>query len=339
MSSTDIIALIITLIGICCFASVISILYKHYIVASINDIKRGNKDIELLDLMIYENDKKVQRRNKITGIIKNVVYYTVLALLIPVFGLSIYSKIKNNVTTIGGNSVLVVASGSMSKKNPSNDYLFINNLNNQFQTYDMIVVEKVKSEDQLQTYDVIAFRNKKGTNIIHRIRSISKIDGVTHFITRGDAVDGDDGFNPTFKDVIGVYRGKRIRSIGVFIMFFQSYIGIITAVSVVYTMIFISIYNRKLLDATYDREELLLTQFDIDAMDENSYIEFEKVICQKIYYKGHTYIFNEDSFIEKHEMNEEEKIEFQKLQEISKEENKPNKMDKNEEEKKHGEKQ
>lgn len=321
IATTDIIGIFITIIGIGAFATVISVLYKHYIDTSISEIKKGNKDIELIDLMIYENNKNVQKRKKATEITKNILYYGVLAFLIPIFGLSIYSKIKNNVTTIGGNSVLVVASGSMSEKNQANEYLFTYDLNNQFQTYDLVVVEKVKNESSLNKYDVIAFRNYKGVNIIHRIRDIVTQDGVTHYVTRGDAVDGDDGFYPKFDDVIGVYRGKRIKGVGVLIMFFQSYIGIITSISVVYTMIYISAFNRKLENALYDREEMLEAHFDIDSMDENSYLELEQTTNQKIYYHGEAYVFSSDGFIEKHLMNDEEKKDFEKLQEITNSQN------------------
>ena len=135
------------------------------------------------------------------------------------------------------------------------------------------------------------------------------------------AVDGDDGFYPKFDDVIGVYHGKRIKGVGVLIMFFQSYIGIITSISVVYTMIYISVFNRKLEDALYDREEMLEAHFDIDSMDENSYLELEQTTNQKIYYHGEAYVFSSDGFIEKHLMNDEEKKDFEKLQEITNSQN------------------
>ena len=49
-----------------------------------------------------------------------------------------------NVMMIGDRAVMVVATGSMGYKNEANDYLFNRGLNNQFQQYDIIVLEKVE---------------------------------------------------------------------------------------------------------------------------------------------------------------------------------------------------
>ena len=149
MTSTDIIALIVTIIGVASFAAVVTILFRNYIKSAIKEIKLGNRDIEIVDLMIYELDETVIKKKKAANLTKNVVYYTFLAVLIPLFGLSLYSRIKNNVTKFGNNFVMVVASGSMSMKNEVNDYLITHNLNNQFNTYDMIVLTGVKSNNQL----------------------------------------------------------------------------------------------------------------------------------------------------------------------------------------------
>lgn len=318
MSQTDIIALIVTIIGVLAFALVISILYKHYIDTSISQIERGDRDIEFIDKLIYENNPKVRKKQKATEIVKNVFYYTFLAFLIPIFGLSIYSKIKNNVTSFGGNSLLVVASGSMSKKDPSNTYLFNYNLNNQFQTYDMIVVNKVKEVTDLRVYDVIAYRNDKGINIIHRIKDIkTNSDGEIYFITRGDANSGDDVYHPVFKDIIGRYNNKRIPGLGIFVMFFQSYIGIIAIASVVYMMIYINIYNRKLDNVIYERELMLDKLFDVEKLNDETYKEMELNIESSLFYRGETYTFNRNGFKEKHLMTEEEKQLFETLQKES----------------------
>lgn len=334
MNATDIIAIAVTIVGVISFVIVISILYKHYIDTSIAELKRGDRDIELIDSMVYENKPSVKKKRKAINITKNVIYYTFLAFIIPIFGLSIYSKIKDNVTSIGGNSVLVVASGSMSEKNESNDYLYTYNLNDQFQTYDMIIVSKVDDVSKLSTYDVIAFKNNKGINIIHRIKEIIVVNDEVRFITRGDANNADDAYRPKFDDIIGVYSGRRIKGIGMFVMFFQSYAGIITVVSVVYTMIYISFFNRKLEDATFDRKVLLNDTFDIDNLNDESYLEFEFINQGKIYYRNNAYVFDNEKLIDKHPMDENEKEEFDKLQKITFESYENSKQ----KEKKHGKK-
>ena len=67
MSSTDIIALIVTIIGVASFATVITILFRNYIRSAIKEIKAGHRDIEIVDLMIYEMDPTVIKKRKATS--------------------------------------------------------------------------------------------------------------------------------------------------------------------------------------------------------------------------------------------------------------------------------
>ena len=82
MNTTDIIALIITCLGVFSFALVITILYRNYVRSSIEEIKSGKRDIELIDLAIYESDPKIEKRNKGTIIIINIVKKKFLITLI-----------------------------------------------------------------------------------------------------------------------------------------------------------------------------------------------------------------------------------------------------------------
>ena len=306
MSSTDIIALVITIIGVASFATVVTILFRNYVRSTIKEIKAGHRDIEIVDLMIYELDPKVIKQRKAGNLAKNIVYYAFLAVVIPLFGLSLYSRIKNNVTKFGDNFVMVVASGSMSMKNEVNDYLVTYNLNNQFQTYDMIVLTGVKSSVQLQLYDVIAYRNDKGVNVIHRIIGIEYFEGEVRYVTRGDSNSASDSYHPQLKDIIGKYTGKRINGVGIFIMFFQSYAGIVTILSVVYCSFMISHFNKKLDIASDERRDLLATLFDVKEMTEKDPNLMTDVHASTIYYKGYAYEISSDGTADKREMTQEE---------------------------------
>ncbi|MEI3505411.1 MAG: hypothetical protein V8Q77_03990 [Bacilli bacterium] len=68
------------------------------------------------------------------------------------FIFSLINRFQNNVTMIGNRTVMVVASNSMSYKNEANSYLFDDSLglNNQFNTYDLIILEKVNNETDLK---------------------------------------------------------------------------------------------------------------------------------------------------------------------------------------------
>ena len=317
MSSTDIIALIVTIIGVASFATVVTILFRNYIRSAIKEIKAGHRDIEIVDLMIYEMDPTVIKKRKATGIAKNVIYYAFLAIIIPIFGLSLYSRIKNNVTKFGDNFVMVVASGSMSFKNEANDYLITNNLNNQFATYDMIVLAGVKSNSQLHKYDVIAYRNDKGINVIHRIIEIDYSEGEIRYTTRGDSNSATDSYHPKIKDVIGKYTGKKIPGIGIFIMFFQSYAGIVTILSVVYCSFMISHFNKKLDTATDERRDMLAAVFNVNEMGERDPELMTNVHASTIYYKGYAYEISSDGKAEKEPL----KIEEEQNSDVSEENN------------------
>ena len=326
MSSTDIIALIVTIIGVASFATVVTILFRNYIRSAIKEINMGNRDIEIVDLMIYELDPAVIKKNKANNVAKNVIYYAFLAIIIPIFGLSLYSRIKNNVTKFGENFVMVVASGSMSMKNEANDYLISNNLNNQFATYDMIVLAGVKSASQLHKYDVIAYRNDKGINVIHRIIEIDYSEGEIRYTTRGDANSATDSYHPKMKDVIGKYTGKKIPGIGIFIMFFQSYAGIVTILSVVYCSFMISHFNKKLDTATDERRDMLATLFNVDEMGARDPELMTNIHASTIYFKGYAYEIASDGTADKREMTEQELEQYSvseeplKIEEIEKEE-------------------
>lgn len=293
MTSAEIISLIVTIIGVFSFATIFTILYKSYATSQINEIKSGKKDIELIDEVIYERQEKIKKRKMVTKIVKSICFYLALLIIIPLFIFSLINRFQNNITMIGNKTIMVVASGSMSKKNDANAYLNSNNLNNQFQTYDIIVLEKVENASDLNKYDIIAYHNDQGINVIHRIIEIE--DG--KYVTRGDANDASDKYHPTFNDVIGRYIGKKIPSIGIFIMFLQSYAGIITIISLIYCLIMIDKISNKINMAQKRRIEQL--EDAIDYIDE---LEIEKIkaeYVETIYYKGYAYHFNESGFVEK----------------------------------------
>lgn len=299
MKSTEIISLIVTFIGIFSFATIFTILYGNYASMSIKELKSGKRDIELIDEVVYERQEKVKRRNEIVGTIKNVFFYLTLFIVVPVFIFSLISRFTNNAIMIGDRTVMVVASGSMSYKAETNDYLVTNNLNDQFSKYDIIILEKVDSAAELKVYDTIAFVNDKGTNIIHRIKSI-KYDG--SYETRGDAVEVSDSYNPVFPDVIGRYTGKKIGGIGMFVLFFQSYAGIITIVSLVYCLLMIDRMSEKINKVQLERIEYL--EKALGLLDETEAKTMQAAYSETIYYKGFAYQFKDGEFISKDEIKD-----------------------------------
>lgn len=307
MTSVEIISLIVTIIGLVSFSTIFTLLYKSYTSSQISEIKSGKRDIELVDEVIYEKKLKAKKSRKVFRIVRLVLFYLILVILVPFFIFSLINKFKNNVTMIGNKTIMVVASGSMSEKNKANNYLqndaSNSKLNYQFKTYDIIILEKVENASDLSLYDVVAYVNDEGINVIHRI---IKIENGT-YETRGDANSQSDTYHCSFDDIIGKYNGKKINGVGVFIMFLQSYSGIITIVSLIYCLLMIDNLSNKLNNAQLERLKML--EDAIDYSNETSNLAMEAKFIETIYYKGYAYQFDENGFIDKNEISDSSYLE------------------------------
>lgn len=313
MDSLEIISLIVTFVGVASFSAIFTILYVSYSNATIREINTGIKDVEIIHEVIYERQEKVKKRKEAVKIVKDVAFYLTLLIVVPIFIFSVINKITKNTTMIGDSGIIVVASGSMSEQNKANDYIFKYNLNNQFDTYDIITISKVKKKSDIKPFDVIAFVNDEGTTIIHRVREIRyEADGM-HYVTRGDSNDKDDEYKPVFEDIVGVYTGQRMKGFGAFVIFFQSYAGIITVISIVYCMIMIDRISNKINKVQTERAKLL--ESVIDYSEEKNTDNFKIKISNVIYFKGFAYFFNSKGFIKKEEMSEDD---YNKMLEIEK---------------------
>lgn len=300
MTETEILGLFITILGVGCFSVIFTVLYLNYSKSEIKDIKSGKNDIELIDAYIYENLSHVKVRRRIIRTIKSIVFYGLMVFIIPFFIISLIEKFNGNVMMINDKGILVVASGSMSYKHEENTYLTENNLNNQFDRFDLIVIERINDESDLKLYDVISFVNGEGTNIIHRIVDITTDEsGVTKYVTRGDAngKDATDKFRCTIDDIQGKYVDINIPYIGMFILFMQSNLGMITIVALAYCLFMIEFITSKISKEQDKRLQKLGEAIDYKSTKETGNINAQYI--ETIYYKGFLYIFNEDGFIEK----------------------------------------
>lgn len=300
MSSLEIISIVATFIGVTAFSVVFTILYHSYVRSSVVQVESGKRDIELIDGALSDKSSKAKRNKKIFSAIKTTLFILFMLIVIPLFLFSLVTRIAGD-KPVFGKTFMVVASGSMSVKNKANDYLVSNDLNDQFQKYDVIILDKVDSPNDLSVYDVIAYRNDQGVNIIHRIVSISGSGDGRRFTTRGDANNASDEYNPEFSDVIGVYRGKRVGTVGIIIMFLQSYSGIITVVALLYCLVMIDQVSKKIEKCESKRLNQLLSAIESDEFTAKSMrAEFKETI----YYRGFAYRFDENGFIEKTEIPE-----------------------------------
>ena len=94
MTSTEIISLIVTVIGVFSFAAIFTILYKSYATSQIAELRSGKKDIELIDEVIYERQTKVKRRRKVMKTIRTIVFYIIMIILVPLFIFSLVNRVQ-----------------------------------------------------------------------------------------------------------------------------------------------------------------------------------------------------------------------------------------------------
>ena len=304
MEKIELISLIITFVGVVSFAIVFTVLYRSYTKSTIQEVSTGQRDIDLIDMALYEKQKKNKKSTKILKMVKNVLFYTILVIVVPIFIFSIVNRFQGSTTMIGDKGIMVVASGSMSERHKNNDYLVENDITNQFNTYDIIVLEKVEAQEDIELYDVIAFKNNKGINIIHRVIDIRDVNGEIRYVTQGDANADKDDYTPNYGDVIGRYTNQRVKSLGIFIIFFQSYSGMITIASLIFCLVMIDRYNLQIENEQNKRLTHLgeiINQVNDDDID-NIKTSFKETIC----YKGFVYHFDENGFEDKEELDDEE---------------------------------
>ncbi|MBQ7408521.1 MAG: signal peptidase I [Clostridia bacterium] len=302
MTAFELIALIVTAIGVLSFATIFTILYLSYAESTISEYDVGKRDIDLIDESIFDAQASIRQRKKALSIIKRVILYVFVAIAIPFLVFALYSKFTSGLAMIGGKGIIVVASGSMSERHKANTYLDTYQLNNQFNTYDVIVLEEVQ-EGEIKQYDVIAYVNNEGVNIIHRVVGFT---GEGKFITRGDSNNQDDSYNSTYADVLGRYTGVRIPYVGMFVMFLQSYAGLVTIAAIIYCLIMIDRVTDRIHLAQERRLEMLSKIFDftkyVDGDTDNICSEF----TETLYFKNYAYTFNEDGYVGKVALTDDE---------------------------------
>ena len=300
MNPYDIIAAVATSLGVITFAAIFTILYHNYTSSSIKELNTGKRDIELIDGYVYSMQRSVKIRRRIWAIVKGIAFYGVLALLIPIFTISLISHFHKSVPMIGDRALMVVASGSMSEKNPANEYLSDNTLRETYDmdTYSVILLERV-DVNELKLYDVIAFQDNSGKNVIHRI---VKVNGNGTFETRGDSNNTNDSFHPGAESIIGRYTGRSVPIVGSFVMFFQSVGGIVTLLALLYCLVMLDRFNAKIVKVEEERLERLLQSIDLDLAHRGDALKAE--FHETLYYKGYAYYFNETGFIGKDEIHD-----------------------------------
>lgn len=280
------IALAVTAVAVTCFTVAFTLLFINYRKYAVQEINSGKQDIELIEEYIASRKKKSLKIKSALKVVKVILYTLLMAFITVCIVFTLFVRFSQNVP-LGTKSFMVVASGSMSEKNPLNEYLVTNNLNDQFPTYSIIVLEKV-DPSKLKQYDVVAYNHPSGRVYIHRIRAI-EVDqsGKVTYRTRGDAVGADDqsdtGYNVVTgpEDIVGRYTGIYIPFLGAFVQFMQSPAGIVTIIALVFCLVMFDKNSSKISDSQEARTQYLIKLLDIENLD--SGVELSAQFVEQIY--------------------------------------------------------
>lgn len=161
-----------------------------------------------------EVKKENKKTLKTVKIVLNVLFYSVVALLLIYSIIVITSRGANDIPNVFGNGFLAVETDSMVGDKPDsfnpNDLIFVKILNDE-------------QKNNLTEGDIITFKDpaKGGALNTHRIVDI-RSDGFIQ--TQGDNENQPDFFYLEHSDIVAKYTGK-IPAVGGFIIFLQSQLG------------------------------------------------------------------------------------------------------------------
>lgn len=176
---------------------------------------------------------------------------TLLTCLTCFLAFSLLVKYCPDQVSINSYQVHVVESNSMSKKGENNKYLFEENLDDQFQMFDLILTKPLPKEEELELYDIVVYE-VEGLLVVHRIINIEEPNEAhpdcRYFTLKGDANENVDRYPVLYSQMRSIYTGERARFIGSFILFLQSPAGYLCVLMIAVTSIAVPIMERSLDD-------------------------------------------------------------------------------------------
>jgi len=224
----------------------------YFIKLLTKSIKNGAED----EILKKEYKKKEVSKPKLKKIFNIISYFILCAIFITLFIFTLIPKLTCDGNKINTSTAVVVKSTSMAEKNKNNSYLFDNNLNNQFDMFDIIFISKLPKEADLKLYDIVVY-TLDNTWVVHRIVKIEEPNS-NHpnkriFTLQGDAVDNPDYKSVTYDQMSAIYSGKKIPFIGSIVMFAQSVPGIMCIVAIISFFVINPLLIRKIENESINR--------------------------------------------------------------------------------------
>lgn len=251
MTDYEIYIFILCFIVFAMFTIVFTFMIKEIAKMRLKLIRHGLEDEEI------KNEYHRNKRKGCAGTVLGKIVSLLLCLaLCAAFVFSAYMNLTEEKAPNGIPSLKVVMSDSMAKKNEKNTYLFENGLNDQLQTFDIIVTHHLPAEEDLELYDIVVYK-QDDLFVIHRIVGIEKPNeqhpNAWHFLLQGDAVETPDRFPVLYEQMQGIYEGERVPFVGSFVLFMQSPAGWLCILLVLFAMIATPIVEKKLISEINQR--------------------------------------------------------------------------------------
>ncbi len=232
--------LTVFLLLVSAFSVFITILVKQRL-----KLVRGGLEDEALKIEYMQQ----QNRSGKLDVLGNIASLALCCVFIAFFLLTLFINLREDVYFENIPTIRVVKSDSMSQKHPKNEYLSTYGLDNQFQTFDLVLVYEKPAEDEIELYDIVVYESY-GTQVIHRIVGIEEPNAnhpnERYFLCRGDAVEQNDYFPVYYSQIQAIYRDERIPFVGSFVLFMQSPAGWLCFALVIFGIFGMPFLERKL---------------------------------------------------------------------------------------------
>lgn len=189
---------------------------------------------------------KVKAKRSKGGIIRSVIIDIILLGLVGfIIYANWYSKENNYLYNFNGSTYVTIRSGSMSEANVNNTYLEEYNLTNQIPTFSLIRLDEVKDTSTVRLYDVCAYRNSRGTLIVHRIIDEEVINNTRYFTFRGDNNLSSDYLLVSENDVLYKYTGVINVPLGYVVSYVSSSFGLLSMAYIFIALFILDCYDKK----------------------------------------------------------------------------------------------
>ena len=251
MKPYDVYVFVLCMIVFVMFVGVFS--YLLYKLLSMNSklIENGIEDEN-----IKAEYEKTKRKRLVSVILDRVISALICIVMCSAAVFSVYMNMTEGKRPNGIPSLKVVKSASMSYKHAANEYLIQNDLDDQIQTFDVIVTRHLPPEENLKLFDIVMYE-VDNTYLVHRIVGIEEPNenhpDHRHFLLQGDAVSAPDIFPVLYSQMHGIYYGERIPFVGSFIMFMQSPAGWFCLVLVLVALIGTPILEKNIYKKKMER--------------------------------------------------------------------------------------